>query len=144
MKRYIRSSSSNTDFISEINSISHDYSISNKDRVIEVEDILENAEDGSEFYRIVKDSHSGWTSRGGYNNTYYSKIRFVKENGVWENVYNGKRDTHDAALGIVYNSGPIYSSDDIDKALNDAKKNDSYSTKEYGLHGKNTIHYPNK
>ena len=144
MKRYIRSSSSNMNFISEINLISHDYSISSKDRVTEVESILENADDGSEFYRIEKDSYSGWTSHGGYSDTYYSKRRFVKQDGVWKNTYNGKCDTHDAALAIVYNSGPIYSSDDIDNALKDAKKNDSYSTKEYGLHGKNTIHYPNK
>lgn len=144
MKRYIRSNSSATDFISEINSIAHDYSISRKDRVVEIEAILESAADGSEFYRIVKDSYSGWTSRGGYSDTYYGKRRFVKENGVWENIYNSKRDTHDVALGIVYSSGPIYSPDEIDTALSDAKKQDSISTKEYGLHGKNTVYYPNK
>lgn len=144
MKRYIRSNSSVTDFISEINSIAHDYSISRKDRVVEVEAILESAPDGSEFYRVVKDSCSGWTSRGGYSDTYHEKRRFVKENGVWENIYNSKRGTHDVALSIVYNSGPIYSPDEIDEALSDARKQDNTRTKEYGLHGKNTVYYPNK
>lgn len=144
MKRYIRSSSYETDFISEINSIIDDRSLSRTDKRIEVENILEDAEDGCEFYRIQKNSYSGWTSQGGYNSTYYSKVRFVKKNGVWNNTYNGKKDTHDAALSIVYNPGFIYSADEVDSVLEEAKKDDRYSTKEYGLHGKNTVHYPNR
>lgn len=121
--------SSNEEIIKELNTLKKEYNpYANKDRAIEIQNkvkqILQDASDGTEMYRVVKETSSGWTSHGSYSDTRAVMKKLKKENGVWE-MYGRKRDTIDDAMwSILYNEGDLMTKADAQSELAKQKEND--------------------
>ena len=121
--------SSNEEIINELNTLKKEYNpYANKDRAIEIQNkvkqILQDASDGTEMYRVVKETSSGWTSHGSYSDTRAVMKKLKKENGVWE-MYGRKRDTIDDAMwSILYNEGDLMTKADAQSELAKQKESD--------------------
>lgn len=121
--------SSNEEIIKELNTLKKEYNpYANKDRAIEIQNkvkqILQDASDGTEMYRVVKETSSGWTSHGSYSDTRAVMKKLKKENGVWE-MYGRKRDTIDDAMwSILYNEGDLMTKADAQSELAKQKESD--------------------
>ena len=121
--------SSNEEIINELNTLKKEYNpYADKDRAIEIQNkvkqILQDAPDGTEMYRVVKETSSGWTSHGSYSDTRAVMKKLKKENGVWE-MYGRRRDTIDDAMSsILYNDGDLMTKADAQAELAKQKEND--------------------
>lgn len=121
--------SSNEEIINELNTLKKEYNpYADKDRAIEVQNrvkqLLQDAPNGTEMYRVVKETSSGWTSHGSYSDTRAVMKKLKKENGVWE-MYGRKRDTIDDAMwSILYNDGDLMTKSDAQAELVKQKEND--------------------
>ena len=120
---------SNEEIINELNTLKKEYNpYADKDRAIEIQNkvkqILQDAPDGTEMYRVVKETSSGWTSHGSYSDTRAVMKKLKKENGVWE-MYGRRRDTIDDAMSsILYNDGDLMTKADAQAELAKQKEND--------------------
>ena len=121
--------SSNEEIIDKLNTLKKEYNpYANKDRAIEIQNkvkqILQDAPDGTEMYRVVKETSSGWTSHGSYSDTRAVMKKLKKENGVWE-MYGRRRDTIDDAMwSILYNEGDLMTKADAQAELAKQKESD--------------------
>ena len=121
--------SSNEEIINELNTLKKEYNpYANKDRAIEIQNrvkqLLQDAPDGIEMYRVVKETSSGWTSHGSYSDTRAVMKKLKKENGVWE-MYGRRRDTIDDAMwSILYNDGDLMTKADAQAELAKQKESD--------------------
>ncbi len=121
--------SSNEEIINELNTLKKEYNpYADKDRAIEVQNrvkqLLQDAPNGTEMYRVVKETSSGWTSHGSYSDTRAVMKKLKKENGVWE-MYGRKRDTIDDAMwSILYNDGDLMTKSDAQAELAKQKESD--------------------
>lgn len=108
----------NSQIIDELNSLCSKYSpySDDKDEIQQqVEKILTDAPNGTEMYRVSKDTSSGWTSYGSYSDERTVLKPFIKENDVWT-MYGKKRtDIHDAMLSVLYNSGKFMTKEQAEK-----------------------------
>ena len=120
----------------------------------EVKQILQDAPDGTEMYRVTQDTSSGWTSHGSYSDTRTVIKTLKKYNGVWE-MYGTKRDIDDAVLSILFNSGKLMSREDAEKEKEKQMVNDKSSHRDIVNIGTdsagnpvgksiNRVSYPNK
>lgn len=120
----------------------------------EVKQILQDAPDGTEMYRVTQDTSSGWTSHGSYSDTRTVIKTLKKYNGVWE-MYGTKRDIDDAVLSILFNSGELMSREDAEKEKEKQMVNDKSSHRDIINIGTdsagdpvgksiNRVSYPNK
>ena len=120
---------SNEEIINELNTLKKEYNpYADKDRAIEVQNrvkqLLQDAPNGTEMYRVVKETSSGWTSHGSYSDTRAVMKKLKKENGVWE-MYGRRRDTIDDAMwSILYNDGDLMTKADAQAELAKQKEND--------------------
>ena len=121
--------SSNEEIINELNTLKKEYNpYADKDRAIEVQNrvkqLLQDAPNGTEMYRVVKETSSGWTSHGSYSDTRAVMKKLKKENGVWE-MYGRRRDTIDDAMwSILYNDGDLMTKADAQAELAKQKESD--------------------
>lgn len=117
------------ELINELNTLKKEYNpYGDKDRAIEIQNkvkqLLQDAPDGTEMYRVVKETSSGWTSYGSYSDTRAVMKKLKKENGVWE-MYGRRRDTLDDAMwSILYNDGDLMTKSDAQAELAKQKEND--------------------
>lgn len=147
--------SDNEDIISKLNQLCKEFNPygdkekSNKVKN-EVRDILQSAPDGTEMYRVGKETSSGWTSHGSYSNERTVLKKYEKQNGVWKMNGSTKSDINDVVLGILYNSGEFKTLEDA-KAEAEIKKQDDRTShrdivnidSEHGV-STNRVDYPNR
>lgn len=121
----------------------------------QIKQVLQDAPDGTEMYRVIQETSSGWTAYGSYSDTRATMKTLKKENGVWEMYGRKKNDLDDASSSIVFNDGKLMSKSDAQVELDKLKVNDSSShrdivnvgTDKWGNPiGKSTnrVEYPNK
>lgn len=154
--------SSNEEIIDKLNALKEEF-MDNlyKDKAkteeikAQIKQVLQDAPDGTEMYRVIQETSSGWTAYGSYSDTRATMKTLKKENGVWE-MYGRKRNTlEDAVSSIVFNGGKLMSKSDAQAELDRLKVNDSSShrdivnvgTDKWGNpigQSTNRIEYPNK
>ena len=121
----------------------------------EVKEILQNAPDGTEMYRVTQETSSGWTSHGSYSDTYTVINSLKKENGIWKMYGRNRDDLDDAVSSILYNSGELMTKEEAEKEKEKQKVNDTSSHRDIVNIGTdsagnpvgkstNRIDYPNK
>lgn len=84
---------------------------------------LDDAPDGTEMYRVTKETVSGWTSHGGYSDEYTKLVPFIKSNGVWK-YGSSNRDVEDAMLSVLYNSGEFMTKEAAEAVKAEKEKDD--------------------
>ena len=113
--------SNNEDIMNKLNQLCNEYSPYMKDKTRqkeiqqEVKQILQDAPDGTEMYRVGKETTSGWTSHGSYSDERTVLRPYIKENGVWKMNGRTKKDLDDAVLGILYNYGEFKSKESAEE-----------------------------
>lgn len=154
--------SSNEEIIDKLNALKEEF-MSNlyKDKSkaeevkAQIKQVLQDAPDGTEMYRVIQETSSGWTAYGSYSDTKATMKTLKKENGVWEMYGRKEKDLDDASLSIVFNEGKLMSKADAQAELDKLKVNDSSShrdivnvgTDKWGNpigQSTNRIEYPNK
>ncbi len=154
--------SSNEEIINKLNALKDEF-MNNlyKDKAkaedvrTQIKQVLQDAPDGTEMYRVVQETSSGWTAYGSYSDTRATMKTLKKENGVWEMYGRKKNDLDDASSSIVFNDGKLMSKSDAQAELDRLKVNDSSShrdivnvgTDKWGNpigQSTNRIEYPNK
>lgn len=154
--------SSNEEIINKLNALKDEF-MNNlyKDKAkadeirAQIKQVLQDAPDGTEMYRVVQETSSGWTAYGSYSDTRATMKTLKKENGVWEMYGRKKNDLDDASSSIVFNDGKLMSKSDAQVELDKLKVNDSSShrdivnvgTDKWGNpvgQSTNRIEYPNK
>ena len=148
----------NSQIIDELNSLCSKYSpySDDKDEIQQqVEKILTDAPNGTEMYRVSKDTSSDWTSYGSYSDERTVLKPFIKENDVWT-MYGKKRtDIHDAMLSVLYNSGKFMTKEQAEKEKEEQSVNDKTYHRDIVNVGKdnagndagsstNRVEYPNR
>lgn len=154
--------SSNEEIINKLNALKDEF-MNNlyKDKAkadeirAQIKQVLQDAPDGTEMYRVIQETSSGWTAYGSYSDTRATMKTLKKENGVWEMYGRKKNDLDDASSSIVFNDGKLMSKSDAQAELDRLKVNDSSShrdivnvgTDKWGNsigQSTNRIEYPNK
>lgn len=154
--------SSNEEIINKLNALKDEF-MNNlyKDKAkaedvrTQIKQVLQDAPDGTEMYRVVQETSSGWTAYGSYSDTRATMKTLKKENGVWEMYGRKKNDLDDASSSIVFNDGKLMSKSDAQAELDRLKVNDSSSHRDIVNVGTdkggnpvgqstNRIEYPNK
>lgn len=154
--------SSNEEIIDKLNALKEEF-MSNlyKDKSkaeevkAQIKQVLQDAPDGTEMYRVIQETSSGWTAYGSYSDTRATMKKLKKENGVWEMYGRKENDLDDASLSIVFNEGKLMSKADAQAELNKLKVKDSSSHRDIVNIGTdsagnpvgkstNRIDYPNK
>ena len=154
--------SSNEEIINKLNELKDEflnYLYKDKTKADEIraqiKQVLQDAPDGTEMYRVIQETSSGWTAYGSYSDTRATMKTLKKENGVWEMYGRKKNDLDDASSSIVFNDGKLMSKSDAQVELDKLKVNDSSShrdivnvgTDKWGNpigQSTNRIEYPNK
>lgn len=145
----------NTEIIDKLNELCdkyNPYADKNEAEKIrsEVKQILQDAPDGIEMYRVGKDTSSGWTSHGNYSNERTVLKKYEKQNNIWKMNGYTKKDLDDAVLGILYNSGKFMTKEQAEKEKETQQVNDKSTHRdiinidsEHGI-STNRVDYPNK
>ena len=122
--------SNNEDIMNKLNQLCNEYSPYMKDKTRqkeiqqEVKQILQDAPDGTEMYRVGKETTSGWTSHGSYSDERTVLRPYIKENGVWKMNGRTKKDLDDAVLGILYNYGEFKSKESAEEEKKEKEVDD--------------------